>query len=166
VDPATGAVIYLGDIDASDSGIIALIPTPPLRARSPGFSSPLAIPTIHGESIDVTDVAGGTATLSANTTISGTVIAGSGISVTGGSFSGVALSQNVSGGGAQSALPTAATASAGSQTAAAAEASSQKAETSDQPATTDPDDDKKRARKHPLLAKYTGRVTVLLPPKP
>ena len=54
-------------------------------------------------------------------------------------------------------------ASAGSQTAAAAEASSQKAETSDQPTTSDTDAEKKKPR--PLLAKYVGRVTVLLPPK-
>jgi len=46
------------------------------------------------------------------------------------------------------------------------ENNSQKAETSDRPTSTDTDDDKKRSRRRPLLAKYTGRVTVLLPPKP
>jgi hypothetical protein len=111
-------------------------------------------------------LAGGTASLNAVGSITGTVIAGSGINVTGGTFAGVAFAPNVSGGGAQSALPTAASAVAGSQTAAAGEANSQKAETSDQPTSTDSDDEKKRGRGHPLLAKYTGRVTVLLPAKP
>jgi filamentous hemagglutinin family protein len=166
VDPKTGAVIYVGNIDASDSGIIAINTDATASGKVTGLFISIGNSTIHGETIDVTDMAGGTATLSANGTITGTIIAGGGINVGGGTFEGVAFSQNVSGGGAQSASPTLASASAGSQTAAAGEASSQKAATSDQPTSPDTDDDKKRARPHPLLAKYTGRVTVLLPPKP
>jgi hypothetical protein len=166
VDPETGKVIYLGYIDAGDSGVIAINTVAQASGKITGLFISSGNSTIHADTIDASVLAGGTASLSANGSITGTVIAGGGIDIGGGSFQGVALSQNVSGGGAQSALASAATATAGSQTAAAAEASSQKAETSDQPTLTETDDDKKRARAHPLLAKYTGRVTVLLPPKP
>jgi filamentous hemagglutinin family protein len=165
VDPKTGDVLYVGNIDAGDSGVIAINTDATASGKITGLFVSLGNSTIHGESIDVTDLAGGTATLSANGSITGTIIAGSGINVTGGTFGGVAFSQNVSGGGAQSSSPTAASASVGSQTAAAAEASSQKSETSDLPISTDTDDDKKHPKARPLLAKYTGRVTVLLPPK-
>jgi filamentous hemagglutinin family protein len=152
-----------GNINAGNTGVIAIN----VNAQATGGITGLFISsgnsTIHGDTLNVTDLAGGTASLSASGSITGTVIAGGGISIGSGSFAGVALSQSVSGGGAQSALASAASASAGSQTSAAGEASSQKTETSLQPASTATDDDLKRARAHPLLAKYTGRVTVLLP---
>jgi len=164
---ANGEVVNPGNINAGDSGVIAINTVAKATGKITGLFISSGNSTIYGNALNVTDLAGGTATVNASGgSITGTVIAGGGINVTGGTFAGVALSQNVSGGGAQSALASAATATAGSQTAAAAEASSQKAETSDQPAPADASDDlKKRARAHPLLAKYTGRVTVLLPPK-
>ena len=166
VNPQTGAVIYVGNIDAGDSGIIAINTDAQASGKISGLFISSGNSTIHGDTLDVTAMAGGSVSLSANTSISGIAIAGGGINVTGGKFEGVALSQSVSGGGAQSALASAASASTGSQTAAAQEAGSQKAETSDQPVTTDANDEKKGGRPHPLLAKYTGRVTVLLPAKP
>jgi hypothetical protein len=167
VDPATGKVIYVGDIDAGDTGVIAINTEATASGKVTGLFITTGNSDIHADTINVTDLAGGTATLGATGgPILGTIIASGGINVTGGTFAGVALSQNVSGGGAVSALASSASANSGSQTAAAGEASSQKAETSDQPTSTDTDDDKKRAHSRPLLAKYTGRVTVLLPPKP
>jgi hypothetical protein len=166
VDATTGAVIYEGNIDASDSGIIAINTDATASGKITGLFVSIGNSTIHGQTIDVTDLAGGTATLSASGSITGTIIAGGGINVAGGTFEGVAFSQNVSGGGAQSALASTATASAGSQASAAGEASSQKADTSEQPTFTETEDKKKRVQPRPLLAKYTGRVTVLLPPKP
>jgi filamentous hemagglutinin family protein len=162
-----GQVIYQGSIDAGDSGVIAVNTVAKATGKVNGLFISSGNSTIYGNTLNVTDLAGGMATVGASSggTITGTVIAGGGINVAGGTFSGVALSQNVSG-GAQSALASAASASVGSQTAAAGEANSQKAETSDQPTATDADDEKKKGRPHPLLAKYTGRVTVLLPPKP
>jgi hypothetical protein len=166
VDPTTGKVLYVGDIDAGDTGIIAINTQATASGKVTGLFISSGNSTIHGDTVSVTDLVGGTAQVGATGgPITGIIIAGGGISVSG-AFSGVALSQNVSGGGATSALASTASAGAGSQTAAAGEASSQKAETSDQPTSTDTDDDKKRARAHPLLAKYTGRVTVLLPAKP
>jgi hypothetical protein len=164
---ANGAVLDEGNIDAGDSGVISINTVAKATGKINGLFISSGNSTIYGNTLNVTDVAGGMATVSASGgAITGTVIAGGGINVAGGTFAGVALSQNVSGGGAQSALATAATATAGSQTAAAGEAGSQKAQTSSEIASTDTDDEKKKARAHPLLAKYTGRVTVLLPPKP
>ncbi len=164
-DPNTGKVTYVGNIEAGDTGIIAINTDARATGKVTGLFISSGNSTIRGESINVTDMAGGTASLNANGgAITGTVIAGGSINVAGGAFAGVALSQNVSGGGAQSALASAATSSAGSQNSAAGEASSQKAETSEQPTDTNTDDEKKRP--HPMLAKYTGRVTVLLPPRP
>jgi hypothetical protein len=151
-----------GNIDAGDTGVIAINVNAQATGKITGLFISSGNSTLHGDTLNVTDLAGGTASLSANTTISGIAIAGGGISIGSGKFEGVALSQNVSGGGAQSALASAASASAGSETSAAGEASSQKAETSDQPTSTQADDDLKRARAHAVLAKYTGRVTVLL----
>jgi hypothetical protein len=156
-----------GDIDASGSGVIGIN----VNAKAGGSIDGLFISsgnsTIQSAtSINATVVAGGTATLNAGGTITGLAIAGGGIDIGSGSFQGVALSQSVSGGGAQSALASFATAAAGSQTAAAGEANSQKSETSGLSGTTGTDDDLKNARGRPLLAKYVGRVTVILPAKP
>jgi filamentous hemagglutinin family protein len=166
VDPATGKVIYVGEIDAGDTGVIAINTVATASGKVTGLFISSGNSSIHGQTLIITDLTSGTAQVgTTGGTITGTVIAGGGINVSGGTFAGVALSQNVSG-GATSSLASSASASAGSQTSAAGEASSQKAETSEQPTSTDTDDDKKRAHAHPLLAKYMGRVTVLLPPKP
>jgi hypothetical protein len=151
------------NIEAGDSGVIGINVSAQASGSINGIFISSGNSTIHGDTVNVTDLAAGTATLSATGTVSGLAIGGTGVSVTGGKFVGVALSQNVSGGGAQSSLASSASAAAGSQTAAAGEANSQKTETSDQPTSTDADDLKKAARGHPLLAKYTGRVTVMLP---
>jgi filamentous hemagglutinin family protein len=154
-----------GNIDAGDTGVIAINVNAQATGKITGLFISSGNSTLHSDtSIDVTVLAGGQANLStsATGTISGLAIAGGGINIGSGSFQGVALSQSVSGGGAQSALASTASASAGSQTAAAGEANSQKTETSDQPTSTQADDDLKRARAHAVLAKYTGRVTVLL----
>jgi len=165
-DPATGEVLYVGNIVASDSGVLAINTDASATGKIEGLFISLGNSTIHADTIAVTDIAGGIATLGASGgPITGIVVGGQGVNVSSGKFEGVAFSENVSGGGAQSALPTTASASAGSQGAASSEASSQKAATSDQPTATDTDDEKKKHGAHPLLAKYTGRVTVLLPPK-
>jgi hypothetical protein len=96
-------------------------------------------------------------------TIGGTEIAGLALNVGGGKFEGVALSQNVTG-GAQSALASSAAPSANSTTAASQASDAQKAATSDAQPPAD-DDQKKLLARRTVLVKYTGRVTVLLPPK-
>jgi hypothetical protein len=161
---ADGSILYQGDIDAGNSGIIAINTIAKATGKVNGLFISSGNSTIYGNTLNVTDLTGGNASVSAAGSITGNIIAGGGISVGGGAFSGVALAQNVSGGGAQSSLPTTATATATSQTAAASEANAQKAETSGQPVAADQDDLKKRKLTHPLLARY-GRVTVILPAK-
>ena len=157
---ASGKIIYAGNIDAGDSGVIGVNTTLNAAGNISGLVIAQGDSSINAAAnVNGTFLAGGTATFSAVGTISGIAIGGSGINVGSGKFEGVALSQNVSGGGAQTALATSATASSSSQTAAAQQENSQKANTSDP--TLASDDTKKKP--HPLLAKLTKRVTVILP---
>jgi hypothetical protein len=158
-----GTVAHPGNINASDSGVIGVNTILNAAGNISGLVIAQGNSTINAAAnVSGTFLAGGTSSFSAVGTITGIAIAGNAISVSSGKFEGVALSQNVSGGGAQTALPTAATATAASQTAAAETTDSQKAKTSDAPVSAD-DDLAKRAGRQPLLAKYTGRVTVVLP---
>jgi filamentous hemagglutinin family protein len=158
-----GSVVFPGNINAGESGVIGVNTT----LNAAGTISGLVI--ARGESsinaaaaVSGTFLAGGSVSFSA-TTISGIAIGGFGINVSGGKFEGVALSQNVSGGGAQTSLATAATAGSTSQAAAAQQESVQKAETAPRD-TSAADDEKKRRAQLPRLAKYSSRVTVILPP--
>jgi len=107
----------------------------------------------------------GTANVNAGGDISGTIIGVGGINASGGgSVSASLLSQNITVGGSQAAsgLATSVATSSTSQS-AVQEANAQKTESTQEVAATDDDDTKKRAGKRPLLAKSTGRVTVILP---
>jgi hypothetical protein len=162
---AGGKVTSANDIDLGNSGAIGINVT--LKATRDVKGLVIAQ---HNANITATEnvigtfLAGGNATFSAGQGIIGLAIAGGGINVGSGKFEGVALSQSVSGGGAQSALASTASSAATSQTAAATQANSDKSDTSDALAAANPDDDAKRLVKRPVLAKYVGRVTVLLPP--
>ncbi|MGA2540350.1 MAG: filamentous hemagglutinin N-terminal domain-containing protein [Verrucomicrobiota bacterium] len=159
------SIIYPGNINASGSGVIGINVDLNAAGNVTGFVLAQGNSTISAAAnVSGTFLSGLTASFSAGQSISGVAIAGVGINVGSGKFEGVALSQSVSGGGAQTALATSATASANSQTAAAQGADVQKAQTSDQQPSDD-DDKKKLLAKRPALVKYTGRVTVLLPPK-
>ncbi len=160
-----GQVLYNGNIDAGDSGVISINTVAKATGKVNGLFISTGNSVIYGNTIDVTDVAGGTVGLvTSGGSISGTIIAVGNVNVAGGAFTGVALAQNVSGGGAQSALPATATATASSQTASAQAGNTQKAEANAAPIATNPGDDQNRGG--PLLAKYVGRVTVILPGKP
>jgi filamentous hemagglutinin family protein len=164
---ADGSILYPGNINASGSGVIGINTDLNAAGDISGFIIAQGNSTINAAAgVSGTFLTGGIGTMSAGLgqTISGIAIAGLGLNVSGGKFEGVALSQSVTGGGAQSALATTATASSGSQTAAAQQADAQKAVTSDQTASTNNVDNTLLA-KRPGLVKYTGRVTVLLPPK-
>ena len=160
-----GSVLYPGNINASRSGVIGINTDLNAAGNITGFVIAQGNSTINAAaSVSGTFLTGGIGAFSAGQTISGIAIAGIGINVGSGKFEGEALSQSVTGGGAQSALANTATASTGSQTAAAQQADAQKAQTSDQLASTNNVDNTLLA-KRPALVKYTGRVTVLLPPK-
>jgi filamentous hemagglutinin family protein len=158
-----GKIVNPGNINASDSGVIGINTILNAAGNISGLVIAQGNSSINAAAnVSGTFLAGGTSTFNAAGTITGIAIGGLGISVGSGKFEGVALSQNVSGGGAQSALASSSTASATSQASGAQQAGAQKAETSDALASSD-DDDKKRKARGPLLVKYTGRVTVLLP---
>ena len=158
-----GSILHPGNINAGDSGVIGINTTLDAAGDVSGLVIARGNSSVNAAAnVSGTFLAGGTASFSAAGTISGIAIAGGAINVGSGKFEGVALAQNVSGGGAQSALATSATASAGSQTAAAEQVSSQKADTSNSDIAA-ADESKKIGGKRPLLAKYIGRVTVILP---
>jgi filamentous hemagglutinin family protein len=161
---ANGSVVYPGNIDASGSGVIGINEDINAAGNINGVFVAQGSSLINAaRNVNVTALATGPIVLNSGGTIGGTVISGGSVNVGSGKFEGVALAQNVSGGGAQSALASTATASANSQGAAAQAADLQKAGTSDQPAAAN--DDRNLLAKRPALVKYTGRVTVLLPPK-
>ncbi|HEX4646783.1 MAG TPA: hypothetical protein VH598_14365, partial [Verrucomicrobiae bacterium] len=162
---SAGNVIYAGNIDVTGSGVIG--GTVDLKAA--GTINGLVVARqdtliAAAQSFSGTVVAAGTANVSAGGDISGTIIGVGGISASGGgTVSASLISQNVTVGGAQvgSGLATSVAASSTSQS-AVQETTAQKTESTQQ-AAADDDETKKRAGKRPLLAKSTGRVTVILP---
>ena len=160
-----GSIVYPGNIDASGSGVIGINTDLNAAGNITGFVIARGNSTINAAAnISGTFMAGGTGTFNAGGTIGGIAIAGTGINVGSGKFEGEALSQSVSGGGAVTALATAAAPSASSQGAAAQGADVQKTATSDQQPVEE-DQSRKNLANRPLLVKYTGRVTVLLRPR-
>ena len=161
---ANGSIVYPGNINASGSGVIGINTDLNAAGNIAGFVIARGNSTVNAAaSVTGTFLAGGTATFNAGGTVGGIEIAGVGINVGSGKFEGVAMAQNVSGGGAVSSLATAAAASPTSQGAAAEQSDIQKTETSTPQPSAD-DEEKKRLAARATLVKYTGRVTVLLPP--
>ena len=100
-----GSILYPGNIDASGSGVIGINTYLNAAGNITGFVIAQGNSTINAAAnISGTFLAGGTGTFNAGGTIGGIAIAGTGINVGSGKFEGEALSQNVSGGGAVSAL--------------------------------------------------------------
>ncbi|MGD0412940.1 MAG: filamentous hemagglutinin N-terminal domain-containing protein, partial [Verrucomicrobiota bacterium] len=159
-----GGVVYPGNINASGSGVIGINIDLNAAGNIAGFVIARGNSTVNAAAnVSGTFLAGGVSAFNAGGTIGGTEIAGLALNVGGGKFEGVALSQNVTG-GAQSALASSAAPSANSTTAASQASDAQKAATSDAQPPAD-DDQKKLLARRTVLVKYTGRVTVLLPPK-
>jgi len=160
---ADGAVIHKGNINAGNSGVIGVNTYLNAAGNISGLFIAQFNSTINAAAnVSGTFLTGGTASFNAGGTISGLAIAGQGLNVGSGTFTGVALAQNATGAGVTSALASTATASSSSQGAAAQSVAAQKSDTSDALAANN-DEDIKKAVKRPLLAKYTGRVTVILP---
>jgi hypothetical protein len=161
----TGKVVYAGNIDANDSGVIGVN----ANLNAAGNITGLVVARGNSDINAAANVSGtffsaGTANLNAGGTVSGTVIGVGGISANAGKIDASMLSQNVSvnGGKADSGLSSAATATTTSQSAV----QNAEEETTKQVASvqTDTDDDQKKHRgKGPLLKKSVGRVTVILP---
>ena len=164
---ANGNVVYPGNIDASDSGVIGI--NTKLNAAgnitglviSQGTSDISAAANVSGTFFSV-----GASTLSVGGTLSGIVIAVGGISAAAATVDASMMSSsvNVSGARAESSLPSSATASAASGSAvASAQDESTKTVAPPPTATTGDEDEKKRREKQPVLRRSVGRVTVILP---
>ena len=163
---ADGSVAHPGSINAGGSGVIGVNTDLSAAGNITGFVIARGNSTISAAaSVSGTFMAGGTAAISAGGTIGGIAIAGGGINV-GGKLEGeTLLTQSVTGApGAQSALATTAVAAPNTGNAAAGESLAQKPATSD-PQSAPDDETKKVAANRPMLVKYTGRVTVILPPR-
>ena len=162
---ADGNVIHVGNIDANGSGIIGANVNLDASGDITGFivaQHDLNVTAI--QSVSVTAVAAGNASISAGGSISGTIVGVGSVTASGSSIDASLLSQNVSASGA----------SAGAQVGFAqvnvASATSQSAAATDEPTKqlaaedTQSDDNEKNKKQRPALTK-TGRVTVILPQK-
>ncbi|MBC8097024.1 MAG: filamentous hemagglutinin N-terminal domain-containing protein [Akkermansiaceae bacterium] len=162
---AAGNVIYEGDIDASGSGVIGSN----VRLEASGDIKGLVFARDNlnisaDQSVSVTALAVGNANVSAGVAITGTIIGVGSVSASGASVDAVLLSQNVSASGDVG------SSKMGFDQANAAGSTSQSLQGDDQTkvasSKTEEEDEaigKKQAG--PRLAKTTGRVTVILPPK-
>jgi len=164
-DPALGSINLTaqGIIDASNSGVIG--GNVSLTAGKDIIGLVVAranINIVSQQSVSVTVLAQGGVSISAGGTVSGSIVGGTAVNVSGDSISANLISQSVkTSGDASSAsvgVPQVAAASGTSKNEqpkeTVAEATAQIAQASD-------DDDKKKKR-GPVLAKSTGRVTVIL----
>ena len=165
-DPTVGSIDLTAkeSIDASNSGVIG--GNVSLKAQKDIIGLVVASKNINItslQSVSVTALAQGGVNISAGGTVSGTVIGGSGVSVSGEAVSAALVSQSVKTSGDAS------SASIGVPTTAAASTTSKSVQEKDQfaaaakPKEEDEDELKKRRSALPLLAKSTGRVTVILP---
>ena len=162
---AEGNVVYVGNIDASGSGVIGS--TVKLEASGSIKGLIFARNNINitaSQSVNVTALAQGSVNVSSGGSVSGTIIGVGSVSASGTSVDAALLSQNVSASGNVS------SSQIGFSQGTAAGTTSQ-SQQSDAPvkavasATTSTDDDETRKRGGPRLTKTTGRVTVILPPK-
>ena len=158
-------VIYAGDINAGNSGVIGINTVLKAAGNITGLVVARGNSTVNATAnVSGTFLAGGSATfnVSSTSTISGTVIAGGGINSGTGSFNATAFSANVNAGGAQSALATT-TATSSTATSAAGTATSQASQNTGTDLAQNDEDLKKR--KLPVVKKTVGRVTVILSEK-
>jgi len=164
---ATGNVAFVGDINASGSGVIGANVILDATGNITGAivaQNNLNLTAV--QNVDVTAVAIGTATTSAGGTTKGTIVGVSGVSVEGaGTITASLLSQNVSASGnVQGQVGFAAANVAGATSQSASQSGSDQTKTL---ASDDSDElDKKNkpgSGKGPVLEHHVGRVTVLLP---
>lgn len=163
---ADGTVIYVGNIDASGSGVIGST----VKLDASGDIQGLVfardgLDITANQSVTVTALAGGNASVSAGDTISGTIIGVGSVTASGASVDAALLSQNITASGDVS------SSQVGFAQGAAASSTSQSVqpdETAKEAASgknSSEDDELPKKRSGPRLAKTTGRVTVILPTK-
>jgi len=163
---ASGNVVYVGNIDASGSGVIGS--TVKLEASGDIKGLVFARDNLDisaSQNVSVTALAGGNANVSAGENISGTIIGVGSVNASGASVDAALLSQNVTASGDVS------SSQVGFSQANAAGSTSQSLQSEDQAkvAAADKkeqeDEDEKKKGTGPRLTKTVGRVTVILPNK-
>lgn len=164
---ADGHVIYAGNIDARGSGVIGS--TVKLEATGDIQGLVFARENISlsaQQNVNVTALAQGSVSVGAGGSVSGTIIGVSSVNASGASVDAALLSQNVSTSGNVS------SSSVGFAQGNAAAGASQGLQGDDTAKTSaakttreETEDPKRRVAAGPKLTRYTGRVTVILPPK-
>jgi filamentous hemagglutinin family protein len=164
-----GSVAYVGNVDASGSGVIG----GQVNISATGNVDGLVIATVGAnvsalQNVNATVLSQGSATVSAGGTVSGTIVGVGSVTVSGASDVAAAFSSGaVSASGAQSGAAVAA-APTGSNSSSAAATQQQAAQSTQSGAqiadnATESDEEKKKRAKKAQLMEYVGRVTVLLP---
>jgi hypothetical protein len=163
---ADGNVIHVGNIDASGSGVIGS--TVKLDASGDIKGLVFARDNLDisaNQNVTVTALAGGNASVAAGDTISGTIIGVGSVAASGASVDAALLSQNVTTSGDASSSQV----GFGQANAAAATSQGLQADDSAKEAAAgkkdERDDELKKNRPGPRIARTTGRVTVILPAK-
>ncbi len=164
---ANGNVIYVGNIDASGSGVIGSTVKLEASGNIKGLVFARANLDISAnQNVNVTALAAGNASVSAGDTLSGTIIGVGSVTASGASVDASLLSQNISASGDVS------SSQMGFSHGTAASSTSQGSQQADEQAKEaaagrkDSDTDElTKKRPGPRLAKTIGRVTVILPEK-
>jgi len=162
------AVVYPGDVDATGSGVIAVGAVKVKAARNVKgvFFSPQPVTIAGLKNVDVTAISLSSVDVSAGDKLTGTIVGVTSVNASGASIDASLLSQNVSASGGQVSGQ-----QGFAQTSAAASTSQSASNNQEETAkaavtSTEGSDDEKKKRptgSGPLLAKRTGRVTVILP---
>jgi filamentous hemagglutinin family protein len=163
---AAGNVLYVGNIDASDSGIIGnnvkLDATGNITGLVFAFNN---INLNAVQSVNVTALAEGSVNVTAGGTVSGTIIGIGSVNASGSSVDAALLSANITTSGALN------SSQVGFNAGTAANNATQNAQNDEATKAVaavrnnQDDDDEKKKRTTPRLAKTSGRVTVILPNK-
>lgn len=163
---ANGNVVYVGNIDASGSGVIGS--TVKLEASGDIKGLVFARGNLDidaNQNVSVTALAGGNAAVSAGETISGTIVGVGSVSASGATVDAALLSQNVSASGDVSAAQQGFAQGNSAASTSQSLASDDKAKEATTEKKSDEDELAKKRQPGPRLAKTTGRVTVILPTK-
>lgn len=159
-----GNVVYVGNIDATGSGVIGTS----VKLEATGDISGVVVARENidvnaQQSVNVTALAQGNVSVSAGGSVSGTIVGIGSVSASGASVDAALLSQNVTASGDVS------SSQVGFSQGTAANATSQSLQSDEQnrvvAATQGEDEDerKRSPRELPLLSRSVGRVTVILP---
>jgi hypothetical protein len=163
---ANGNVIYVGNIDASGSGVIGSSVKLDASGDIKGLVFARGNLDISAKNnVNVTALAGGNAAVSAGDTISGTIIGIGSVAASGATVDAALLSQNVSTSGDASASQQGFAQGAAASSTSQSLASDDKAKEATSQKKDEEDDLAKKQKPGPRIAKTTGRVTVILPSK-